>query len=134
MKIIAKTLVYDLDNNILILRRSLTHPNNPHHSDLPGGEVDGKENDTTAVIREIKEETGLIVSDSSVKLVYEKKISEDVKHIVYVAKIDMKEPIVKVSWEHDAYTWKKVEVIKAEELPSNVDIYYLTVLEYLDSL
>ncbi|HRI05798.1 MAG TPA: NUDIX hydrolase [Candidatus Dojkabacteria bacterium] len=133
MKIVAKSLVYDANNKILILRRSLTHPNNPHHSDLPGGEVDGNENEIEAVAREIKEEAGLDISVSSLKLVYEKTISEEVKHVLYTTKIDDSEPLVTISWEHDAYTWKSLKDLKDDPLPQNVDIYYLTVLEYLNS-
>lgn len=131
MKIIAKALVKDANSKILILRRSLTHPNNPHQSDFPGGEVDGKEDGIAAVTREIFEEAGLTVSKSSVELLHEKVIGNEVKHIVYTVKIDKVEPTVTLSWEHDAYYWKTLKDIMEETLPSNVDSYYLTVLDYL---
>ena len=51
MKTIAKVLIKDKENNILILRRSITHPNNPHHFDLPGGEIEENETNSDAVKR-----------------------------------------------------------------------------------
>ncbi len=134
MKTIAKVLIKDKENNILILRRSITHPNNPHHFDLPGGEIEENETNSDAVKREIYEESGLDVLESSLTLVHEKDISIDVKHLLYTTKIDVINPNITISWEHDMYIWMSMEDILNAPRPNNIDIYFLTVLEYLESV
>lgn len=39
-KVVAKALLFDNSNHILLLYRGLTHPYFPNHPDFPGGEVE----------------------------------------------------------------------------------------------
>mgnify|MGYP002072101269 CR=1 FL=1 len=56
---IAKAILTDGDGNILLLKRSTSDVRRPNQWDFPGGHVDDGEQPAEAVIREIKEESGL---------------------------------------------------------------------------
>lgn len=130
MKVIAKCFIADSDGKILLLRRSITHPNLPHHNDLPGGEANEGEDVKKAVSREVFEETGLKIPSKYISPIYEKKIEKlNALHIVCIAHIKERAPDVKISWEHDKHFWITKEELLNEVLPDNVDIYYLTALE-----
>ena len=66
-KIVAKALVRSSEGLCLVLHRGNTHPRFPGHIDFPGGEVEPKETLEAAVIREIQEETGLLVDPKKLK-------------------------------------------------------------------
>ena len=67
----AKIIVLDKANNILVLRRSETHPYWPKHYDFPGGIIEKDEAPEVGVERELIEETGL--KAENISLIYEKK-------------------------------------------------------------
>jgi mutator protein MutT len=69
MKVVAKILLYNSHGRILVLRRGETHPHFPGHLDLPGGEVEAGEQVDQAVVREVREETGLHILLCPKKLV-----------------------------------------------------------------
>lgn len=132
MKIVAKALLRDPENNLLLLYRGLTHPNFPGNLDLPGGEVEEDESHVKAVEREIKEETALTVDSKDIEEVFSKQHS-DVLHLLFETKIDEIDPEITLSWEHHGYKWFSLNDLLAEDVPSNADTYYLDVLEYLIS-
>ena len=66
-KIVAKALVRNSEGLYLVLHRGNTHPRFPGHIDFPGGEVESKETPEVAVMREIQEETGLLVDPKKLK-------------------------------------------------------------------
>ena len=72
-KIVAKALVRNSEGLYLVLHRGNTHPRFPGHIDFPGGEVEPKETPETAVIREIQEETGLLVDPKKLKKLFTKQ-------------------------------------------------------------
>ena len=131
MKIVAKILLIDSTDNILVLRRNYTHPNFPNHYDFPGGEVEENENNIEAVQREITEETGLQVSLNSINLGTKKRVNDNLLHVVYLGRLNTHKPKVLLSWEHESYEWIPIDMLKNELLPKNVDNYYLTALDYL---
>jgi len=134
MKIVAKALLYDGAGRILLLRRSLTHPNYPHHYDFPGGEVEDGETHHIANQREILEETSLVVPIGNVKLIYEKEISLDLTHIIHEIKLQEKQPAINLSWEHDGYIWLTLGEFLNSPVPEDPDDYYQTVLDYLHAM
>lgn len=105
MKTVAKALVFDSEDNALILYRSASHPRFAHDADLPGGEVEQDEDGALAVQREIQEETGLTVDLSSV--LFAKDITADGgrKHILFTVHLTAPEPSITLSWEHESYAW-----------------------------
>lgn len=130
MKIVAKALLIDNDNNLLLLNRGMTHPNFPGHLDLPGGEVEDGETWSVAVAREVSEETGIRINAAQFKKVFERKHST-VVHVLYVAKLRNAKPHVMLSWEHNNYQWLPLEKLLSLPLPNGADKYYIDVIEYL---
>lgn len=133
MKIVAKTLIFDKQGKILILRRSGTHPRFAHHFDLPGGEVEQDEVPANTVAREIREETGLIIETSRLKLGFEKRLSNELAHMLFVTNLDSVRPEIILSWEHDTYEWLWAKTLLDEPLPRNTDPYYIDVVKWLGS-
>lgn len=132
MMIVAKALVFDTENKILVLRRSSSHPRYAHHSDFPGGEVGKHEKAINAVTREIKEESGLVISSNALHLVRKAFSPRGTQHLIFHAKIHDKQPPIKLSWEHDAYFWITLDNFLNQELPLAPDSYFLNALQYLE--
>ncbi len=105
MKIVVKALIYDPNNNVLVLKRSGTHPNYAHEVDLPGGEVESSEDVFLALIREIKEETKLLVQKRDIVLGRERISGSQSLHRVYKINVRDIKPQIKTSWEHESYEW-----------------------------
>lgn len=131
MKTVAKTLLFDQNDRVLVLYRGHTHPRYAHHADFPGGEVELGELIAEAVSREIKEETGLAVQPNTVSEVLVKEIDSQLTHVVCITKLKSSMPTVNLSWEHEGYEWLTLEQLRAKVLPATPDDYYLTVLEYI---
>ncbi|MEM6997592.1 MAG: NUDIX hydrolase [Patescibacteria group bacterium] len=113
---VGKCVVVNADGDVLILLRGETAPRRPLEWDLPGGMVDQtKESYTDGTLRELTEETGLIMHPSDTKLVHASTHmyehadygSNNVVFIFYVIHVD--NPEIKISWEHDEYKWCKPE-------------------------
>jgi len=134
MKIVAKILILDKNSHVLVLVRGSTHPNFASHFDFPGGEVEFGEDHITAIIREIKEEIDLNLSAIEVELLFEKKINDELTHILYSYKLDKIEPQIKLSWEHSSYKWIDENQLLDARLPQNVDPYYKNVIDYLTKI
>jgi 8-oxo-dGTP pyrophosphatase MutT (NUDIX family) len=132
MKIVAKLLVIDQKNNVLLLRRGTTHPHFPGHYDLPGGEVDGNEAPHDAVVRELKEETGLVIDRSLVNHRFSKQYAT-VEHILYEVSLpaDVSAQDITLSWEHQAYEWRPLNAVLHDTLTSDLDRYYVDVIEHM---
>lgn len=132
MKTVAKILIMNSDNEILVLRRSDTHPHFPLHLDFPGGLVDPGETPEQTVIRELKEETGLTIAHKAITKIMEKK-NNDTMHLLYEGAINTKTPNVKISWEHCSYEWVDKNKLLQIEHPEGVDKYYKDVISHLQS-
>ena len=104
----AKAVILDPDKNVLIVRRSKTHPYAPLTNDLPGGKVEDDETMPQGLIREIKEEIGVEVPTELVKLVGEYKadnyFGKTYEIELYEVMLSAR-PDVILSFEHDKYEW-----------------------------
>ena len=131
-KIVAKALVRSSEGLCLVLHRGNTHPRFPGHIDFPGGEVEPKETPEAAVMREIQEETGLLVDSKKLKKLFTKQYQQ-ATHVLFEAKLTEPDAKVALSWEHKSYRWITPEELKSLPKFSGADSYYTDVVDYLSS-
>ena len=130
IKIVAKALVRSSEGLCLVLHRGNTHPRFPGHIDFPGGEVEPKETPEAAVMREIQEETGLLVDPKKLKKLFTKQYQQ-ATHVLFEAKLTEPDAKVALSWEHKSYRWITPEELKRLPRFSGADPYYIDVVDYL---
>ena len=131
-KIVAKALVRSSEGLCLVLHRGNTHPRFPGHIDFPGGEVEPKETPEAAVMREIQEETGLLVDPKKLKKLFTKQYQQ-ATHVLFEAKLTEPDAKVALSWEHKSYRWITPEELKSLPKFSDADPYYTDVVDYLSN-
>lgn len=123
----AKVVVIDADGKALLLWRSNTHPHMPLRADLPGGIIEDDETFELGLSREIKEETGLDVDPDDLSLLY--TVSHDyfgkpISRLLYLVRINTRQPEIMVSWEHDHYKWVSLTGLKGLEKPDQQGVDY----------
>ena len=131
MKDAVKIILYDTNGRLLALRRSGTHPWLPYHFDPPGGDVDEGENIEMAVIREVREETGIELHPHRLRHAHEKSYTGGRRHTLLLARIDEQAPAVTISWEHDIYHWLSVDDFLQVSQPPRRDDFLEMVRDYL---
>lgn len=97
------------NNKVLLLRRSGKVDDSGKWS-LPGGRLEPGEEVLAGMIREIKEETGLVVDD--LELIDVKSFDEKLGFVViifYAGKIEQEE--IALDWENDDYKWVRLDEI-----------------------
>ena len=100
---------------------------------LPGGHIDKGENSETAILRELKEETGIVVDDTP-KLWKTWEYSNGDTSDIYQIYFDTK-PEVKISREHAQYKWVKIEAKELEKYKEKfAGESYSIIEEILDNL
>ena len=129
-KIVAKALVRSSEGLCLVLHRGNTHPRFPGHIDFPDGEVEPKETPEAAVIREIQEETGLLVDPKKLKKLFTKQYRQTT-HILFEAKLTEPDAKVALSWEHKSYRWITPEELKSLPKFPGADPYYTDMVDYI---
>jgi 8-oxo-dGTP pyrophosphatase MutT (NUDIX family) len=123
--VVAKVLLVNPENQVLILRRSESAPRRPLEFDIPGGWVDEGEDFLTAAVRETDEEVGISVKPEELELVYTHTKHLDVGNtswLFFVAKINQTE--VKISHEHDQSEWVTLDQA-IEKIPYKVQNDFL---------
>ena len=114
----AKLVVLNQDAEVLVLRRSGTHPRKPHRTDLPGGIVERGEPGLTAIVRELQEETGIVADPNNFILFHAHTHVLDsgrsFTKLVYFVQLDHT-PEVVLSFEHESYEWCSIESLMARE-------------------
>ena len=105
----GKSVVFNAEGKVLILRRSDKNKIRPGGYDFPGGGLNRGENPIEGVKREIYEETGLEATDvKPIDVVSFINDEEDFIVVVgYQATVSSTE--VALSWEHDQYQWLSYE-------------------------
>lgn len=131
-KHVAKVLLFDRDQHVLILRRSETHPYFPHETDYPGGEIEKGESGPDGVRRELIEETGIEIPVEQFQLVHKKYYKFlGRKHYVYRVDLEDQAPEVAISWEHESYHWVHPRDLLTDPVWQGSDSYISLVNEYL---
>jgi 8-oxo-dGTP diphosphatase len=116
--VIVKALLLDSAGNMLVLRRSSTHPTLAHFPDLPGGIVEPGEELGTALTREIREETGLEIPAGALRPLYagtEAHGNASRVRILYVGRLEGEKPQATISWEHESAEWLPLSEIETIE-------------------
>lgn len=129
--IVSKMILRDAGGRILVLRRSSTHPTMAYQLDFPGGGVEVGETPLEAALRELNEETDLVLEPETITLAHERKSAAGWDHLVYVARLPAHQPDITISWEHDQFEWLHEHELLARPIPENVDPYFVTVRNYL---
>lgn len=100
-----KVIVLNDGGKILAIRRSKTAPLRPLHWDLPGGDLDFGEDPIQGIIRETKEETGLVIENPE-PFDVEAHVSPGGEFWVTIAyKTHYSAGDVNLSYEHDEFGW-----------------------------
>lgn len=114
----AKTLIFNDEGKVLVLRRSETHPRKPHHTDLPGGLIEQGEYELIGMAREVHEETGITLDANACKLYYActwiTPGGRSLSMLLYRVQLDHT-PDVTISWEHESYEWLSLDELLARE-------------------
>ena len=105
MKQVAKLIIIDNDNKYLLMYRN-SHPTFGPDPDLPGGTLEEGEQPIETMIREVKEEAGIEISTSQVRLLYQggDYSTHGTEYSLYSAALYGR-PDVTISWEHSSYKW-----------------------------
>jgi mutator protein MutT len=130
---IAKALIIDANNDVLIMYRSKTHPTLALQADLPGGLVEPGETPSEGLVREVLEETGLTVTPGDLKLAYTATNAWEDKSFIrflYIIKLREAKPTTAISWEHDRTTW--LPVSQLPDIEHEYHYFYRDALEYLN--
>jgi len=102
MRLYSDIFVHNNDGEILLLRRSSNDDVEPLKWSLPGGKVDKGENIREAAIRELFEETGIVV----VVAMYVTSVKNDDDSISSYFSVHLdKNSNVVLSEEHEDYKW-----------------------------
>lgn len=99
----AKLLLIDREDNYLLLYRN-NHPYFGDDPDLPGGTVQKGEELEEAVIREAKEEIGVIIDEVTKVYAGLKYSLYGTYKALYAAHVNQR-PDITLSWEHLSYEW-----------------------------
>lgn len=110
-RVVAKVIVVNSDNEILLLKRSATDVRRPLEWDIPGGHTDENELAEEAAVRETKEEAGIDLHARNLQLVYAvSDVVQDglnVTWLFYVAHTEAQD--VRLSHEHQEFAWKTLD-------------------------
>lgn len=111
-----KAFIFNRSGKVLIIHRTETAPSKPNCWDLPGGGIDFGEDPLKSIKREIKEETGLEISELQ-PFDLTSKINDLGEFWVSIAyRACAKSENVRLSFEHNDYKW-----IGVDKLPDFTD-------------
>jgi 8-oxo-dGTP diphosphatase len=100
----VRILLRDSSGKILLLKRSLSSKTNPGKWELPGGKIDPGEKFDDALIREMREETGLTIRILHAAGTAEQMVASwHVIHLVMTGEIVA--GTIQTSSEHEEYRW-----------------------------
>ncbi len=101
------------DSKYLILTSSVwpERPRRSQKADLPGGIVEVGETFEEGALRELVEETGIVVRQTDLQLIFQKRILlTHVEIKLYFLECD-NDPEIRLSWEHESYVWLNGEEV-----------------------
>jgi 8-oxo-dGTP pyrophosphatase MutT (NUDIX family) len=111
----VKVVVFGPGDRILLLKRS-AQSSHPGSWDLPGGGVDRGENPLKSAIREVKEESGLLIMSPSITTTYLQQDAVDEAIIIGYSAVAYTAD-VSLSWEHSEHRWVTEAESKEMDIP-----------------
>lgn len=119
MKKVAKVIMVDPSGKYLLMHRS-DHPTFGRDPDLPGGIVEEEESLLDGAVREITEETGVVVAVQDVKELYvgTEYSSHGTLRGLFMVQLNDR-PDVVTSWEHTDYEWLSREEFLQKAMRAN---------------
>jgi len=111
VKTVAKVLIINDTNEVLMLRRSSVDERRPGELDYPGGGVDRGEDITAGACREVLEEVGITRAVEDLYLIYAGTQivgSDSVTRLLYWTRLH--DPAITLSFEHSAYQWTSLDI------------------------
>ncbi|MET0980188.1 MAG: NUDIX hydrolase [Candidatus Saccharimonadales bacterium] len=121
IELVAKTLIVNQDNQVLVLRRHDDDIHRPGGWDLPGGQVDPGEDPREAAIREAKEETGLHISDLRPVHVVSRTLNDN-QVIKTVFTTSNYTGDASLSFEHTGLKWIPIDELANTSLPDDYKV------------
>jgi len=106
---------------VLVIRRSLKEETFPGMWELPSGKKENLESPDQAMVREVKEETGLDVTAGSPFQVFSYSVEKeyeirDTTQINYKVKLADSNPKIVLSTEHEAFAWVTLQDVSRYDL------------------
>ncbi len=121
-KLVVRALIKDEKGELLILKRSVHSRSNPGLWELPGGKVEPGEDFDHALVREIKEETGLNISlKKAIGVAQQDHTHRHSVHIILEVEVDSGE--FKISEEHEDFKWIPIEKLNNFKLANWLDSF-----------
>ncbi|MFZ2682024.1 MAG: NUDIX hydrolase [Patescibacteria group bacterium] len=118
------------DGKFVLLHRQ-PHKTNGNKLGLPAGKVDPGETIHRAMSREIKEETGLDISEEDLEhigTVFVRNEGHDIGYHMFIARLSTQPEIIVNLKEHQAYVWvSPIEALKLDlihDLDECIKTYY----------
>ena len=108
-------LIFNQANQCLLIKRSKNSKISPGKWDLPGGKIDTGENLEEAMLREVLEETGLLVSIQGLAGATDFELPKiKVIHLILEGRLESGK--IHLSSEHDNYIWVDLKEIPRMDL------------------
>lgn len=122
----SATIAIVRDKKLLLLRRGKTAKWKAGMYCLPGGKLEGNESLKDGALRELREETSILLYRDSITPV---TINYDNNYTKIVFAAKMEKVAVKLNWEHDHYIWYDVNNSSYTPLVPNLDVTIKTLVD-----
>ena len=108
----ASVRIVDTSGRVLYVRRSASAPTRAGQFEHPAGLIEPGEHPPHAALREVQEETGIVIPLWRLMLL---RVEDGPKgrHYVYTARV-LRDTPVRLSYEHDIHEWRKEDVFTFE--------------------
>ena len=111
----VKIIIVNSSNEVLLLRRS-QKSSSADSWGFPGGGVDENEAPALAAIREVQEETAVVIKDPKIitSILVDER-GEPAVILGFYARVDS--PEVVLNWEHSEHKWVSIDELESLGLP-----------------